>query len=330
MSTNGFTSYAPGGSPPDVLHTIPSGAPSPALTRVIEAMRRNLPAEVAGWEEQRRELLRATSGFTLPAGTAVIDVSLGNVGAEVIGTPAQIARPRRLVHFHGGGYTIGSPVTARPVVCALANATDTAVVSVDYRLAPEHAFPAALDDAIEVYSVLLGDFEPGSIALTGDSAGGGLALATAVRLRDSGMDAPAAVVALSPWLDLTLSSGPGDEAQASDPQIGPDQLASMADAYLRGADPRAPTASPLFASLDGLPPILVQVGTHEYLREDALLLIAAAHRQSADITVDVFDGMIHVWHALAPRLETANVALARVASWLSAHAPAFRCSEESR
>lgn len=210
------------------------------------------------------------------------------------------------------GYVLGSPQTTRSILRGLNEATNTAVVALDYRLAPENPFPAAVEDTTTVYSALVESYGP-QVVLTGDSAGGGLALATAIHLRDQALPAPAAVVGLSPWLDLSMSGG---TRELDDPQISAEGLRAMAAAYLQGADPQNPLASPLFADLRGLPPLLVQTGSHELMRDDARRLLVAAREQQVEVTVEIFDGMIHVWHSLAPRLEAANIAFQRVGEWL--------------
>ncbi|ALJ19237.1 alpha/beta hydrolase [Microbacterium sp. No. 7] len=325
-SSTGYTTYrASDGTTP--VWPGPQTPPHADLVRVLEAMRRYALPDSATMAERDAQLVAATANVTVPEGHEVRAVRLGGLDAEIVGTPAQLARPRRVLHLHGGGYVLGSPATTRAVAAGLSLATDTAVASLDYRLAPAAPFPAALDDAVSAFRALADEAgDARLVAISGDSAGGGLALATAMRLRDTGGERPAAVIGLSPWLDLALAGGPADAAQRVDPQVTPTLLALFSDAYLGSADPHDPAASPLYGDLTGLPPVLAQAGTHEYLREDARRLLEAARAQGADVTVDVFDGMIHVWHALAPRLAGARGALERVGAWLRDVAPAFRAS----
>lgn len=287
-------------------------------------MRRHALGTAAPWEDMRAQLAQATSRFELPEGMSTRDHKLAGVPALTIGTEEQLAASRRILHLHGGGYTLGSPATTLPVTAGFAAATDTAVTMLDYRLAPEHPFPAALDDATAALRAIIDEAgDPGLVAVSGDSAGGGLALAITMRLRDEGGLLPAAVIGFSPWLDLSLSSEAPDPTRLVDPQVSFESLSRMAEAYLNGESAVSPMVSPLFGALDDMPPILVQVGTHEYLREDAFRFLAAASRQQADVTVEVFTGMVHVWHSLAPRLEAANSAHVHAAEWLRTSAHAF-------
>lgn len=295
----------------------PETPPAPELTRVMEIMRSKNPPLDASWEERRAALRAATERFEVAEGYRIEEGTLAGWPVETVGTPEQLARPQRIMHLHGGGYIMGSPATARPIAAGLAVATDTAVVALDYPLAPEAPFPAALNAAIDAYLALGEQFDPATTILSGDSAGGGLAIAVAMQLRDTDQAMPAALVGQSAWLDVSLSGGEPDAAQLSDPQAGPEILARMSEAYIQGGDPKAPLASPLFGDLTGLPPILAQWGTHDFLRVDAPRLYEAAKKQNVDVTIQIFTGMFHVWHALAPRLEAANTAFSQIAAWLS-------------
>src|SRR5215467_1876317 len=202
----------------------------------------------------------ATASFAVPpgAGTAVDPVDAGGVPAEWVAAPG-VSPGRVLLYLHGGAYQIGSPATLRRLVALLSGAAQARALSLDYRLAPEHPFPAAVDDAVVAYRWLLaGGTDPARIVIAGDSAGGGLALGTLVALRDAGEPMPAAAVLLSPWTDLALTGESLRTRAAIDMLIKPGGMHQAADVYLAGEDPRHPYASPLYADLRGLPPLLIQ------------------------------------------------------------------------
>jgi acetyl esterase/lipase len=246
------------------------------------------------------------------------------------GRPAEWIRPETsepagtagaaIVHFHGGGYVLGSPATTRPITAGLARHTGLPVLVPDYRLAPESPFPAAIDDAVAVYHWLVEQgCEPGRVVVSGDSAGGGIALALLITLRDRGLPLPAGAIGISPFVDLTLSSPSIDANEGKDPQVTRPFLASAVQHYLAGGeDPKTPLASPVFADLSGLPPILLQVGGDELLLDDSLRLAASAEGAGVDVTVERWDGLMHVWHQMAPRLPEAEAALASAAGWVRA------------
>lgn len=204
-----------------------------------------------------------------------------------------------ILYLHGGGYCIGSINTHRSMVSFLANAAKAKTLMIDYRLAPENPFPAAVEDAVAAYRWLLGEgVSPQKITISGDSAGGGLTMATLVDLRDKGGPLPAAAAVLSPWVDL---EGSGDSMTSKadvDPMVQKDGLLEMANAYLDGADPKTPLASPLYADLTGLPPLLIQVGSAETLLDDSIRLAEKARQAGVDVTLEEEDDMIHVWQVL--------------------------------
>jgi epsilon-lactone hydrolase len=221
-----------------------------------------------------------------------------------------------ILHFHGGGYTMGSSRTVRPLVSQLATSSAAMVFSPDYRLGPEHPYPAAVEDARAVY---FGVRKLGRrrIAFTGDSAGGGLAIAALVRLRDEGVELPTCAAVMSPWTDLTLGSESLERNEALDPQVSRARLAQFAGMYVPdAADLTHATVSPVFADLMGLPPLLVQVGGDEALLDDGIRLVDAARANGLDATLSRWEGMIHVWHAFAPGLPQAVEALNEIGQWL--------------
>jgi epsilon-lactone hydrolase len=257
-----------------------------------------------------------------PPGTSVDPVDAGGVPAEWV-VAAGADSDRVLLYLHGGAYQLGSPATHRSMVARLSGAAGARVLSVDYRLAPEHPFPAAVDDAVAAYRWLLVEGTgPAVIAIGGDSAGGGLALAALVALRDAGEPLPAAAVVLSPWTDLALTGESLQTRAAVDVLIKPAGMAETAEAYLAGQDPRHPYASPLYADLHGLPPVLVHVGDAEVILDDSTRFGARARDHGVDVTLEVWDEMPHVWHAFAGLLPGADQAIERIGSWLTERVPA--------
>jgi acetyl esterase/lipase len=226
------------------------------------------------------------------------------------------------LYLHGGAYQMGSPATLRHMIALLSAAAEARVLSVDYRLAPEHPFPAAVDDALTAYRQLLSDgTNPGDVAIAGDSAGGGLALATLVALRDAGDPLPAAAVVMSPWTDLALTGESLRTRADVDVMVKPAGMPETAATYLAGADPRHPYASPLYADLHGLPPILIHVGDAEVIRDDSTRFAAEAEAAGVDVTLEVWDEMPHVWHAFVGLLPESDQAIERIGQWLRAHCP---------
>jgi monoterpene epsilon-lactone hydrolase len=269
--------------------------------------------------EQRAMYDRAERVFTPPPDTTVAPVTAGARPAEWI-HPAKARPDAALLYLHGGGYVIGSPRSHRHLAEAIARAAGISCLLPDYRLAPEHPFPAAVDDAVAAYRSLVEDrkIAPGEIAIGGDSAGGGLTVATLVALRDARLPLPAAAVSISPWTDLTCSAPSYETKAASDPLVVRPDITAMARRYLGAADPRTPLASPLFADLRGLPPLLIQVGSEEVLLDDSSGLAARARAAGVEVTLEVWEPMIHVWHWFLPWLDEAQAAVEKIGGFLRA------------
>jgi len=266
-----------------------------------------------------RAHMEAVSGAA-PRPPDVRDEPIDIDGVEAEWTVAPESRDdHAIVYFHGGGYAIGSIASHRGLVTHLARAARCRVLNVGYRLAPESPYPAALDDATRAYQhALASGLDPGKLALAGDSAGGGLTLATLLRLRDEGLPLPAAAVGLSAWTDLTLQAASIRERAARDPMVTEPMLRMMADAYAGEHDLRTPGISPRHAELRGLPPLLLQVGTDEILYDDSADLALRARAAGVDVTFDPWEDMIHVWHAFADLLPEGKQAIDRVGRWLDA------------
>ena len=289
--------------------------PSDAMNAVIELLRSR--EESDDLAERRRGTDELASFDPLPDDVRVEPVDAG-VPAEIVAAPG--ADPDAwILYTHGGAYTAGSLTSHRAHVARLSRATGATVLQVDYRLAPEHPHPAAVEDAVGAYRWLLGTkgVDPGRVVLCGDSAGGGLALATLVALRDAGDPQPAGGALISPWTDLTIESATYDSRADADPMCSRQSLTPSAQQYLGGADPRTPTASPLHADLRGLPPLLVHVGDAEVLLDDSVELGRRAQAAGVDCTVEVTPEAIHVWHVLAGfGVPESLEALERLAAWI--------------
>ena len=274
--------------------------PSPEAQQMAAMFRSAPPPLESPSVEQLRANMDAMAALGGPEpGTALEPVEAAGVPAEWIVAPGA-ARDRAILYLHGGGYAIGSIATHRGVLSLLSAASGAAGLALDYRLAPEHPFPAAVEDALAAYRWLLAQgIAPGRIAIAGDSAGGGLTVATLVALRDAGDPLPACAVTFSPWADLALEGASMDARDALDPMVHRPGLQQMADWYLAGQDPRHPLASPIHADLAGLPPLLVQVGTAETLYDDAVRLAVRAIEAGTAVTFEPWADLFHVFQLFA-------------------------------
>jgi acetyl esterase/lipase len=281
--------------------------------RGIRAVREHLaklpPSSSLTLEQRRTQYERAERAFPTPR-----DVTIERVGAPT--QPAEWLRPpgartdAAVLYLHGGGYSIGSPRSHRHLAAAVARAAGVPTLLLDYRLAPEHPFPAALDDAVAAYRFLLdGGIAATNVVIAGDSAGGGLTVATLLALRDRGLPRPAGGVCISPWVDLTCSGATYVTKAAVDPIVTREGVAAMAQAYVAAGDPKAPLVSPLYADLAGLPPLLIQVGGDEVLLDDAVGLAERARSAGVEATLEEWPDMIHVWHWFLPMLDEAERAI---------------------
>ncbi|HUC58516.1 MAG TPA: alpha/beta hydrolase [Streptosporangiaceae bacterium] len=289
----------------------------PAVLRIAVAdLRRYVLNPRLSWDVQRRRLEKSMRFGPSPRGTKITERDLNGVTAEIV-TAGRARADVTIVHFHGGGYCIGSASMARSWAATLAAKADGQVILPGYRLAPEHPFPAALDDARQVMKAVSGETSPASIVLSGDSAGAGLALALLLALRDEGQELPAGCVLLSPWLDLSASRRANTALVRKDRLLSPAWLEACAAAYAGESDPSDPAMSPLHASHQGLPPLLIQCGSDEILAPDSELLAASASAEGTDVTYTKWPRM---WHdfALQPGvLAAADSALAQTAWFLA-------------
>ncbi len=276
------------------------------------------PADL-GVGELRRRLAELASAQPLPAGVTVTPAALGGVPTAEITVDG--TEPRHVIlYFHGGVYVLGDAVQPAGLAAQIARRASATVISVDYRLDPEHPYPAAVDDALAAYhALLLTGADPARIALAGESAGGGLAIATMINARDHGMPRPAAAYVMSPYADLTLTGTTMDTKRAADPLLNRDNLAPRIPDYTAGHDPAAALISPVFADLTALPPLIIQAGTHEVLLDDAIRLARQAATADVAVTLDITPGVPHVFQAYYPILDEAAAALDRAGQLLSAH-----------
>jgi acetyl esterase/lipase len=267
--------------------------------------------------QESREAFEALGAlFPLGADVRAEKVDAGGVPSEWVSVPA--SDPEMVIYYlHGGGYVIGSPNTHREFVSRLCRATGARALVPDYRLGPENPFPAAVDDALSAYRWLLDQgAEPAKTIIAGDSAGGGLTISTLVAARDAGLPLPAAAVCISPWTDLAITGESMASRAAADPIIEKRFLEEAVGHYLAGGNSRAPLASPLYADLSGLPPLLLHAGDAETLLDDSTRLAERAKAAGVDVTLEVWDEMIHVWHIFAAMLPEGQQAIDRIGEWV--------------
>lgn len=268
-------------------------------------------------EEQRIAMEATTSAFPVPDGGKIVAETVGGVPCEWQWIDG-VDESKALLYFHGGGYVIGSPKTHRSLVIELSRVSGIKALSVDYRLAPENPFPAAVEDAVAVYKALLDGGTPAEkIVVAGDSAGGGLALALMLSAKEQGLPQPAAAALLSPWSDLRLNSATFESRKDADPMVTHDGISQMASAYLGDASPDTALASPILANLGGLAPMLIHAGDAEVLLDDAVVLARNAKDAGADVTLKIWDHMIHVFQAFYPMVYEAREAVNEIGAFLA-------------
>jgi monoterpene epsilon-lactone hydrolase len=289
---------------------------SPELEQLIAGLRAGGP-DLSGSPQAARASFSAMGA----AAPVAPDAAFSNVtlcGLRALQSLTPGARTdRTLLYLHGGAFVIGSPEDYRSLTAELGRAAGMRCLSLDYRLAPEHPFPAGVDDAVAAYRALLeGGTPPAHIAIAGDSAGGGLTLSLLVAARAAGLPMPGAAVLISPWVDLACTGYSMTAKRHVDPSLQRADLLSMAARYLDGRPSALPLASPLHADLQGLPPLLVQVGTAEILLSDALRLAEVAADADVRVTLNVWPDMIHVWHFFGFMLPEGRAALREAGDFL--------------
>ena len=289
---------------------------SEQLAALMTVLRERGKPENPTVAEMRARIAEVGERFPAPAEAEVTPVTVAGRSAEWVAAPG-VDADRAVLYLHGGGYVIGSCDTHRNLAYNLSAASKARVLLLDYRLAPESPFPAAVEDAVAAYCWLLDEgFAPGRLSVAGDSAGGGLTVAALVALRYRGQPMPAAGLCLSPWVDMEGVGASMTAKEAEDPTLNHEVLLWFSERYLAGADARAPLAAPIYADLKGLPPLLVQVGTAEVLLDDSLRLAERARAAGVDVSLDVAHDMMHVWHLFEPLLDEAGEAIARAGAFL--------------
>lgn len=291
--------------------------PEIAGVRALLAARQPDPGAPPPTVAERRAAMDSVGEMgALPTGCFHEPVGLGGVKCERV-VPQGAVAGRTILYLHGGAYTAGSPRSHRPMVARIAEAARSVAVVADYRMGPEHRFPAAVEDAVAVYRAVLEDgTEPSQLIVTGDSAGGGLALALALALKAEGLAQPAGFFVISPWADLTQSGASYRTKAETDPMItkaGLDQNAAM---YLGGLDPRDPLASPVFGDFEGVAPVLIQTGSEEALLSDSITMADVLAHARVEVRLEVWPEMIHVFHAWSGGLQAARRAIRLAAAWM--------------
>jgi epsilon-lactone hydrolase len=269
------------------------------------------------WSDRRAGIDAMGAGAPPPESCLIEPISLGGVPSEKI-APGNAVADRTIFYLHGGGYCLGGCASHRTMAARMAEAAQATAFVVDYRLAPEHPFPAAHDDALAAWRAVLAlGRDPARTVIAGDSAGGGLSVACAVAARDAGLPLPAGLHLISPWVNLTNASPAYEAKGATDFIITQQGIDEFADGYLGAGDRRNPKASPLFADLSGLPPMLIQVGSEEVLMSDSIQLAERAGFALVDVTLRIWPDMIHIWPFFA-MLGGGGRAIAESTAWIKA------------
>jgi monoterpene epsilon-lactone hydrolase len=288
------------------------------LEMIVKMLRARKTEKIPPIEDMRAYLEKMGSFFPVAKDIVCEPVDANGIPAEWIIAPGA-AQDLALLYLHGGGYTIGSINSHRHLASRLSKSAKVRVLAIDYRLAPEHPFPAALEDARAAYRWLLAQgFCQAKLAIAGDSAGGGLTMAVLVALRDEDAGLPAAAVCMSPWVDLAGTGNSMRTKAEVDPMVRQDGVRMMAKMYLGQADATTPLASPLYADLSGLPPLLIQVGTSEVLLDDAVRLAERAKSAGVNVTLEQWEDMIHVWQFFASMLPEGGQAIERIGQFIQA------------
>lgn len=290
---------------------------SPQLAELIEGMRANAPDFGAPPLEVRQVFEELLAGMPAPEGASFTPTELGGVPALEC-RAGEGATQGVLLYFHGGGYISGSAQGYRGLATSIAGVGNLVAYAIDYRLAPEAPFPAAIEDGVAAYLALIGrGFAPKSIIFAGDSAGGGLVMSTLLKLRDEGHELPAAAVLLSAWLDLACSGDSFEGKASQDPTLTPAGLRASAGHYLGATDGHDPLASSVYADLSGLPPLLLQVGSSEILLDDSARLAQAAGAAGTFVRLEIWPEMIHVWQSFAFMLPEGAQALDAIGNFIT-------------
>jgi monoterpene epsilon-lactone hydrolase len=287
----------------------------------LDGLLRGGPLDLAGDLAQQRAILeQMLTSQPLSDDVDSRPRELGGIPAIEISI-AGVETTRTVLYLHGGAYVMGSAASSVGLASEIARRSRARVITLDYRLAPENPYPAAIDDALAAYRALLDEVDVSEIAFAGESAGGGLVLATLIAARDAGLPMPASAAVFSPFADLTLSGESITSRRAVDPALTVDGLRLRGGEYAAGSDPTVPTLSPVFADFTGLPPLLVQVGSHEILLDDALRVAERAARDDVEVALQVTPGVPHVFQGFVGMLDEADTALDDAARFLVGRFP---------
>ena len=289
---------------------------SQGFQRVLNTIRSLPRPENPSVEQMRESMEQNARAMRVDDDVQCTSVDAGGLSAEWV-AKKDYEGDDTILYLHGGGYVMGSIATHRHLAGLIAKASDARGLIIDYRMGPEHPFPAAVEDATAAYRWILEQgIAPERIAIAGDSAGGGLTIAALVSLRDAGDPLPAAAACLSPWVDLAATGDSMVSKADEDPMVTKEGIVGFAKMYLDGQDPKSPLASPIYADLAGLPPILIQVGTAETLLDDSRRLADAARSAGVEVTLDEWDEMIHVWQYYAPIVPEGAEAVAKIGAFV--------------
>lgn len=288
------------------------------LAAILEMGAQNPPPANATPREMRAWIEGIASQLPVAENVQIKQVNCGPCDGELI-LPAGRDASRLIMLYHGGGFFFGSSRTHRVIASNLARAAGSAVLTPDYRLAPENPAPAAHDDAFAVYQwALKHGYASGKVALHGDSSGGNLALATAVRAREAGLALPGALTLMSPWLDVARE-GASHQGTPDDPVVSTELLDLFTHCYLGDGDRKSPTVTPFYADFSGLPPTLVHVGTRERLYDDSVTVVERMKTAGVAADLKIFDGMSHNWQLYAPMLDEGMASIEECAAFIKAH-----------
>jgi len=269
--------------------------------------------------ETRNYMEKMARNAKLPKNSQIEKITINGMAAEWIYTDTA-SEERTILYLHGGGYNLCSVNTHREFAAHIANKSGTKVLLIDYRLAPEHPFPAALEDAVSAYYWLLDTGLTGkNIAIAGDSAGGGLALATAISIRDAGDSLPSSIACIAPWIDLRMTGDSIKTKSEIDPLIKTESAKVWAGNYIGNNDPRNPFISPLYAGIAGLPPLLIHIGTDDMLLDDSKRIAKKAEDAGVKVTLKIYENLWHVFHLNVRAMPEAKAAVAEFSSFIAQH-----------
>jgi acetyl esterase/lipase len=289
---------------------------TPALEDLVSALRKNRDQQPSSIAERRSLNEIHAEKVPIPDRLLVNEVRVGGVPADELSF-ADHDGNGALLYLHGGAYAIGSPSTHRALAARLGRAAGLNALVPDYRLAPENPFPAAVEDALASYRWLIeSGTSPERIVIAGDSAGGGLAMATLLSIRDHGNPLPVAAAILSPWTDLAMTGESLKSREQDDPMLRRKGLAEQAEMYLDGHDPMDPLASPIYADFTGLPPLIIHVGSAEILFDDSVRLAERAKAAGVEVSFHVYEDMMHVWHYFAGLLPEGESAIEEIGQFM--------------